>query len=190
MGGLKLWAMRVAKLRGLRRAKVAVARKLAVVLHRMWIDGSEFRWSKASAAVAAWSGKEERCSGGRCSHPTTRSRRRDAGSSEAVHLVVGQNNTLQPRATRLARSVYLIAWSGGIAVDHGAACAFPLVCHGPVEQTVHDYHPELIGLQRQGDGGIGVAGGLEDRELDLGERDRLALAVGRRREGRARMAQR
>jgi hypothetical protein len=26
----------------LREAKVAVARKLAVVLHRMWIDGSEF----------------------------------------------------------------------------------------------------------------------------------------------------
>lgn len=44
---LKAWAMRVAKLRGLKRAKVALARKLAVVLHRMWIDGSEFRWTKA-----------------------------------------------------------------------------------------------------------------------------------------------
>jgi len=29
----------------LRKAKVAVARKLAVILHRMWIDGTEFNWS-------------------------------------------------------------------------------------------------------------------------------------------------
>jgi transposase len=49
---LKAWAMRVAKLRGLKRAKVALARKLAVVLHRMWIDGSEFRWTKAPVAAA------------------------------------------------------------------------------------------------------------------------------------------
>ena len=47
---LKAWGMRVAQRRGLRRAIVAVARRLAVVLHRMWVDGSEFRWSKDSAA--------------------------------------------------------------------------------------------------------------------------------------------
>ena len=34
---LKAWAMRVAKVRGLKRAKVALARKLAVVPHRVWI---------------------------------------------------------------------------------------------------------------------------------------------------------
>jgi hypothetical protein len=28
------------------RARVAVARKLAVILHRMWADSSEFRWGK------------------------------------------------------------------------------------------------------------------------------------------------
>jgi transposase len=50
---LKAWALRVAKLRGLKRAKVALARKLAVVLHRMWLDGSQFRWNMAPAAVAA-----------------------------------------------------------------------------------------------------------------------------------------
>lgn len=50
---LKAWGMRVAQRRGLRRAIVAVARRLAVVLHRMWVDGSEFRWSKDSAAVPA-----------------------------------------------------------------------------------------------------------------------------------------
>lgn len=43
---LKRWAMDVAKRRGMKRAKVALARKLAMVLHRMWVDASEFRWSK------------------------------------------------------------------------------------------------------------------------------------------------
>jgi len=42
---LKAWGMRIAKRSGMRKAKVAVARKLAVILHRMWIDGTEFRWS-------------------------------------------------------------------------------------------------------------------------------------------------
>jgi hypothetical protein len=31
--------------------KVAVARKLAVVLHRMWCDGTQFRWGKGAAAA-------------------------------------------------------------------------------------------------------------------------------------------
>ena len=43
---LKHWAMQVAKRRGLKRAKVALARKLATVLHRMWVDGTEFHWGK------------------------------------------------------------------------------------------------------------------------------------------------
>jgi hypothetical protein len=30
----------------MQRAKVALARKLAVILHRMWVDGTEFRWSR------------------------------------------------------------------------------------------------------------------------------------------------
>jgi hypothetical protein len=34
-----------------RKAKVAVARKLAVILHRMWIDGTEFNWSKKEIAA-------------------------------------------------------------------------------------------------------------------------------------------
>lgn len=46
---LKRWGLEIAKRRGLKRAKVAVARKLAVILHRMWIDGTTFRWSKADA---------------------------------------------------------------------------------------------------------------------------------------------
>ena len=46
---LKAWALRIVKLRGVKRAKVALARKLAVVLHRMWVDAADFRWRKAAA---------------------------------------------------------------------------------------------------------------------------------------------
>mgnify|MGYP001815055186 FL=1 len=48
---LKAWGMRIAKRSGIRKAKVAVARKLAVILHRMWIDGTEFQWSSKEAAA-------------------------------------------------------------------------------------------------------------------------------------------
>ncbi len=44
--GLKRWAMDVAQRRGMRRAKVALAGKRAALLHRMWVDGTEFRWGK------------------------------------------------------------------------------------------------------------------------------------------------
>jgi transposase len=47
---LKAWGLRIAKRRGMSRAMVAVARKLAVILHRMWIDRTEFCW-KAEATV-------------------------------------------------------------------------------------------------------------------------------------------
>ena len=49
---LRSWGMNIAKRRGMARARVAVARKLAVILHRMWADGSEFRWGKQAAAPA------------------------------------------------------------------------------------------------------------------------------------------
>jgi transposase len=48
---LKAWGMRLVKRTGLRKAKVAVARKLAVILHRMWIDRTEFTWSNREAAA-------------------------------------------------------------------------------------------------------------------------------------------
>ena len=39
---LKAWAMNVAKRRGSKKAIVALARRLAVIMHRMWVDGSVF----------------------------------------------------------------------------------------------------------------------------------------------------
>lgn len=47
---LKRWALEVAKRRGTKRAKVALARKLAGVLHRMRANGTDFRWGKEAAA--------------------------------------------------------------------------------------------------------------------------------------------
>ena len=41
---LRAWGMNIAKRRGMARARVAVARKLAVILHRIWIDGSAFHY--------------------------------------------------------------------------------------------------------------------------------------------------
>jgi transposase len=50
---LKAWGLRVAQRRGMRRAAVAVARRLAVILHRMWVDETDFRWSNKPTALAA-----------------------------------------------------------------------------------------------------------------------------------------
>jgi transposase len=46
---LKTWGQALAQRIGARKAKVAVARKLAVVLHRMWRDNTEFRWEAKPA---------------------------------------------------------------------------------------------------------------------------------------------
>lgn len=48
---LRAWGMAVAKRRGMKRAVVAVSRKLAVVLHRIWTDGTQFRWSREEAVA-------------------------------------------------------------------------------------------------------------------------------------------
>lgn len=50
---LKAWGVRLVKRRGMARARVAVARKLAVILHRMWVDESQFHYGKEPASAAA-----------------------------------------------------------------------------------------------------------------------------------------
>ena len=59
---LKAWGMQVARRRGAKKAIVALARRLAVVMHRMWVDGTEFRWRKEACkgqidGVPAWRSK-------------------------------------------------------------------------------------------------------------------------------------
>jgi len=48
---LKAWAMKIARHRGMKKAIVALARRLAVVMHRIWVDGTEFRWTREVAAT-------------------------------------------------------------------------------------------------------------------------------------------
>ena len=49
---LKAWAMKIARHRGMKKAIVALARRL-VIMHRIWVDGTEFRWTREQAAAAA-----------------------------------------------------------------------------------------------------------------------------------------
>lgn len=41
---LKAWGMRLSRRIGFKKAKVAVARKIAVRLHCIWVDGTSFEW--------------------------------------------------------------------------------------------------------------------------------------------------
>jgi transposase len=50
---LKAWAIKIARHRGMKKAVVALARRLAVIMHRIWVDGSEFRWTQEQTTVAA-----------------------------------------------------------------------------------------------------------------------------------------
>src|ERR1700745_2034452 len=47
---LKAWALKIARHRGMKKAIVALARRLAVIMHRIWVDGTEFRWTREVAA--------------------------------------------------------------------------------------------------------------------------------------------
>jgi transposase len=48
---LKAWGQRLSKRIGAKKAKIAVARKLAIILHCIWTDGTEFWWSRAEATM-------------------------------------------------------------------------------------------------------------------------------------------
>jgi hypothetical protein len=48
---LKAWAIKIARRRGMKKAIVALARRLAVIIHRIWVDGAEFRWTREGAAA-------------------------------------------------------------------------------------------------------------------------------------------
>ncbi len=50
---VKAWGVKIAAKRGHKRAVVAVARKLAVIMHRMWMDGSAFRFSAADEQMGS-----------------------------------------------------------------------------------------------------------------------------------------
>jgi hypothetical protein len=43
--------MQIARRRGMKKAIVALARRLAVIMHRIWVDGTEFFWTREAAAA-------------------------------------------------------------------------------------------------------------------------------------------
>jgi transposase len=45
----KAWAMQIARRRGKKKAIVALTRRLAVIMHRIWVDGTEFHWTREAA---------------------------------------------------------------------------------------------------------------------------------------------
>jgi transposase len=47
----KAWAMKIVKHRGMKKAIVALARRLAVIMHRIRVDGTAFHWTREAAAV-------------------------------------------------------------------------------------------------------------------------------------------
>ena len=49
----KSWGMKLARRAGMKKAKVALARKLGVILHRMWVDGTPFAGEPAGALKPA-----------------------------------------------------------------------------------------------------------------------------------------
>lgn len=49
---VKSWGIKVAKRRGLMKARIAVARKLTIVMHKMWLSGEDYRWSAGKELAA------------------------------------------------------------------------------------------------------------------------------------------
>lgn len=49
---LRAWGMKLAKRVGTKKALVAVARKLAIIMHRMWMEGSDFEYGTAPRRTA------------------------------------------------------------------------------------------------------------------------------------------
>ena len=48
----KFGLVKIARQRGIKKAIVALARRLAVIMHRIWVDGTEFRWTREQAVAA------------------------------------------------------------------------------------------------------------------------------------------
>ena len=56
---LKAWAMQIARRRGMKKAIVALARRLAVIMHRIWLDGTDFRWTRRACNGSMTTGPDQ-----------------------------------------------------------------------------------------------------------------------------------
>lgn len=50
---LRAWGLKISKRKGFCKARIAVARKLAIILHKMWINGRDFCWNAQELAGSA-----------------------------------------------------------------------------------------------------------------------------------------
>lgn len=50
---LKAWGIKISKRSGFNKARIAVARKLSIILHRMWVNEENFRWTSAEETILA-----------------------------------------------------------------------------------------------------------------------------------------
>jgi len=50
---LRVWGLKLGKRVGMKKACVAVARKLAIIMHRMWLEKRDFQYGRRTAAAAA-----------------------------------------------------------------------------------------------------------------------------------------
>ena len=50
---LRSWGAAIARRRGFKRARIAVARKLSVIMHRMWVTGAQFETGAGVPRLAA-----------------------------------------------------------------------------------------------------------------------------------------
>jgi len=48
---LKAWAVRLVARKGFKKASVATARKLAVIMHRIWLDSTTFVWQREGVSA-------------------------------------------------------------------------------------------------------------------------------------------
>ena len=103
---LKAWAMSIAKRRGRQKAVVALARRLAVIMHRMWSDGTAFCWTRESLPTRIRNKEEiESCNGGNSFAG------RDRPSDRCRPL------TFDRTTSRLFRLILLIPYWEGQKVD-------------------------------------------------------------------------
>jgi Transposase IS116/IS110/IS902 family len=121
---LKRWAMEIAKRRGMKRAKVALARKLATVLHRMWVDGTDFRWGKEAGAMASESGAFRQTSDRRFREGSTNSVRRGsvAETEESMQAAASHVNPVIPGRHTPAAMPWEVRSADWLIESHLTAC--------------------------------------------------------------------
>ena len=113
---LKAWGLRLTKRVGSRKARIAVARELAVILHCIWVDGTEFEWTRPATAwgkeiefrpferivrPGRWADDLVAIVTAKTARVTLR-HRTDAAHGEAAHADLGKNDDPGARRSRIA----------------------------------------------------------------------------------------